>query len=81
MQQDGYSFDSSAAIAQYFTKAALPTQQETLGEIVVDILKTGRHLNRKNLCTKLLVRLEQATCPEEEEHYQALIGLLFERQS
>ena len=53
MQQDGYTFDSSAAIAQYFTKAALPTQQETLGEIVVDILKTGRHLNRKNLCTKL----------------------------
>ncbi|MBV7403171.1 regulatory protein YcgZ [Enterobacter sp. ENT03] len=81
MQQDGYSFDSSAAIAHYFNKAALPTQQETLGEIVVEILKTGRHLNRKNLCTKLLVRLEQATTLEEEEHYQALIGLLFERQS
>lgn len=81
MQQDGYSFDSSAAIAHYFSKAALPTQQETLGEIVVEILKTGRHLNRKNLCTKLLVRLEQATTLEEEEHYQALIGLLFERQS
>ncbi len=38
MQQDGYTFDSSAAIAQYFSKAALPTQQETLGEIVVEIL-------------------------------------------
>ena len=81
MQQDGCTFDSTAAIAQYFNKAALPTQQETLGEIVVEILKTGRHLNRKTICTKLLVRLEQATSKEEEKHYQALIGLLFERQS
>jgi len=80
MQQDGYTYDSTADIAHYFSKAALPTQQETLGAIVVEILKTGRHLNRKNLCTKLLVRLEQASSQEEEKHYQALIGLLFERQ-
>uniref|UniRef100_UPI00402A0A07 hypothetical protein n=1 Tax=Escherichia coli TaxID=562 RepID=UPI00402A0A07 len=46
----------------------------------ISILTTGRHLNRKNLCTKLLVRLEQATSQEEEQHYQALIGMLFERQ-
>ena len=39
----------------------------------------GRNLNRKTLCTKLLGRLEQATCVEEEGHYNALIGLLFER--
>lgn len=31
MQQKGYATDSAAAIAQYFEKAALPTQQETLG--------------------------------------------------
>jgi len=79
MQQNGYVPDSASAIAQYFTKASMPTQQETLGQIVVEILNDGRNLNRKSLCTKLLRRLDQASGPEEEGHYNALIGLLFER--
>ena len=79
MQQNGYVADSAAAIAQYFEKAALPTQQETLGEVVVEILSDGRSLNRKSLCTKLLSRLEKAEGPEEEQHYHMLLGLLFER--
>ncbi|MEJ5070831.1 regulatory protein YcgZ [Scandinavium goeteborgense] len=79
MQQNGYIPDTASAIAQYFNKANLPTQQETLGQIVVEILNDGRNLNRKSLCTKLLSRLEQASCVEEEGHYNALIGLLFDR--
>lgn len=81
MQQKGYVADSAAAIAQYFEKAALPSQQETLGQVqvVVEILSDGRNLNRKSLCTKLLSRLEKADGPEEEEHYHMLLGLLFER--
>ncbi|MDZ1773531.1 regulatory protein YcgZ [Klebsiella quasipneumoniae] len=66
--------------AQYFNKASLPSQQETLGQIVMDILNEGRHLNRKALCTKLLSRLDRARAPEEESHYQTLIGLLFADQ-
>lgn len=80
MQQNGYVADSATAIAQYFEKAALPTQQETLGQVVVvEILSDGRNLNRKSLCTKLLSRLERANGPEEEHHYHLLLGLLFER--
>lgn len=79
MQQNGYISDTANAIAHYFSKANLPTQQETLGQIVVEILTDGRNLNRKSLCKKLLGRLEKATCEEEEVHYNALIGLLFER--
>lgn len=79
MRQNGYATDSAAAIAQYFEKAALPTQQETLGQVVVEILSDGRNLNRKTLCTKLLGRLERASGPEEEQHYHMLLGLLFER--
>ena len=79
MRQNSYIPDSGNAIVQYFEKAALPTQQETLGQIVVEILSDGRHLNRKNLCTKLLSRLYKASGPEEESHYHALIGLLFDR--
>ena len=51
MQQNGYIPDTANAIAQYFNKASLPSQQETLGQIVMDILNEGRHLNRKALCT------------------------------
>ena len=70
MQQNGYIPDTANAIAQYFNKASLPSQQETLGQIVMDILNEGRHLNR----------LDRARAPEEESHYQTLIGLLFAGQ-
>ncbi|MDI9280028.1 regulatory protein YcgZ [Pantoea sp. EABMAA-21] len=79
MRQNGYTPNSSEAIAQYFNKASLPSQQETLGQIVVEILREGKNLNRKSLCTKLLRRLEISTNAEEEHHYHQLIGLLFDR--
>ena len=47
----------------------------------MDILNEGRHLNRKALCTKLLSRTDRARAPEEESHYQTLIGLLFAGQN
>lgn len=79
MQRNGVTTDSAGAISRYFAKANLPSQQETLGEIVTEILTDGRNLNRKTLCTKLLSRLERASGPEEERHYNGLIGLLFDR--
>jgi hypothetical protein len=79
MQQNNHVTNSANAITRYFTKAALPSQQETLGEIVVEILSDGRSLNRKSICTKLLRRVEGASGPEEEHHYHTLIGLLFDR--
>lgn len=79
MQQNGYLPNTAAAVTRYFNKATLPTQQATLGKIVVEILSEGRNLNRKAICTKLLSRLEQASSPEEESHYHALIGMLFDR--
>ncbi|MEC6574831.1 regulatory protein YcgZ, partial [Escherichia coli] len=74
MHQNSVTSDSAGAITRYFAKANLPTQQETLGEIVTEILKDGRNLSRKSLCAKLLCRLEQATGEEEQKHYNALIG-------
>ena len=79
MRQNGYTPNSSEAIAQYFNKASLPSQQETLGQIVVEILREGKNLNRKSLCTQLLRRLEISSNAEEEHHYHQLIGLLFDR--
>ncbi|POP43431.1 two-component-system connector protein YcgZ [Superficieibacter electus] len=68
---------TSSHLTALFTHAALPSQQQTLGAIVVDVLCSGRTLNRKAICLKLLARLEQAATREEEQHYQELIGLLF----
>ena len=65
MHQNSVTSDSAGAITRYFAKANLPTQQETLGEIVTEILKDGRNLSRKSLCAKLLCRLEQATGEED----------------
>ncbi|QKJ86026.1 Two-component-system connector protein YcgZ [Paramixta manurensis] len=81
MRQNGYAPNTENAIAQYFNQATLPSQQETLGQIVVEILKDGRNLNRKSLCTKLLRRLELASGAEEERHYHTLIGLLFSNEA
>jgi hypothetical protein len=79
MRQSGYLPDTANAISRYFNKASLPSQQETLGQIVVEILNDGRSLNRKAICTKLLHRVENASDKEEESHYHMLIGLLFDR--
>ncbi|CBG88302.1 regulatory protein YcgZ [Citrobacter rodentium] len=79
MHHNSFLAGSSNAITQYFNKANLPTQQETLGQVVVEILSDGKSLNRKSLCTKLLGRLGKATSQEEEHHYHTLIGLLFDR--
>ncbi|EMH4161534.1 two-component-system connector protein YcgZ [Pluralibacter gergoviae] len=79
MRQNGYVPDSAGAIALYFSKSALPSQQETLGQIVVEILRDGKTLSRKMLCTKLLSRLDQTDDAEQQTHYHNLIGLLFDR--
>ena len=79
MRENGYTPNTANAITQYFNKANQPSQQETLGQIVVELLREGKILNRKAICTRLLYRMEQATDQEEESRYQTLIGLLFER--
>lgn len=79
MRQFSSTPNSASDIANYFNQATLPSQQETLGKIVVEILRAGKNLNRKAICTRLLRHLELATTSEEEEHYQTLIGMLFGR--
>ena len=79
MRQICYFPDTAGAIALYFSEKAVPSQQETLGQIVVEILRDGKTLNRKMLCTKLLGRLEKAHDAEQENHYHQLLGMLFER--
>ncbi|KHD99234.1 two-component-system connector protein YcgZ [Pantoea stewartii] len=69
------------AVARYFESAALPSQQETLSQIVAEILRAGKNLNRTAVCTRLVRRIELAGSAEEEQHCRELLGLLFGRRS
>ena len=80
MRQNGHAPEAISDIARYFNQASQPSQQETLGEIVVEILRAGHNLSRKAICSKLLSRLELASTAEEESHLHELIGLLFRRE-
>lgn len=80
MRQDGSNPKTEDDISRYFSEAMMPSQQETLGQIVVEILRSGRNINRKAICSKLLRRLELASDAGEEKHYHELIGMLFGRE-
>lgn len=80
MRQNVTKFpDTASEIAHYFSMVSAPTQQETLGQIVVEILRSGKNLTRKAICSRLLRRLEVASSLEEERHYHTLISMLFVR--
>ena len=64
MRQGRNLLSTSDTITRYFNEASLPSQQEILGKIVGEILRSGRSLSRKTICTKLICRLEQANSPE-----------------
>lgn len=70
---------AESAITLYFNKNNIPSQQETLGLIVSEIIRENVQLSRMTICTKLLRRIEESSCEEEKAHYNGLIALFFER--
>ncbi|WP_075182055.1 regulatory protein YcgZ [Pantoea sp. 1.19] len=79
MRQDGYQPEAKNGMACYFNEVTQPSQQEMLGQIVLEILRAGNSLTRKAICAKLLTRLERASGTEQEKHYHDLLGLLLGR--
>lgn len=77
MLQTSQTGNLNNEVAAYFSRAAMPSQQETLGAIVVEVLRSGRTLSRKAICLRLITRLEKASSPVEEQHLQELVSLLF----
>lgn len=66
-------------VAAYFRRAAKPLQQETLGAIVIEVLRSGQPLSRKSILLRLIKRLENASTPREEQHLKELVSLLFSK--
>lgn len=79
MKRNRAPSSTDSAIALIYNKNSIPTQQETLGLIVGEILKENVQLSRMTICTKLLRRIEEASGEEEIAHYNGLIAFFFER--
>jgi len=73
MQQSNSKQNLSVMDAAHFSTEVLFSEEETMGQIVVEILTAGRNLNRKALCDKLLNRIETAKSGEQEKHYLACL--------
>lgn len=78
MQTNVHIPASISDLSAYLHSAAQPSQQAILGSVVSEIISSGRTLNRKAICSKLIGRLQHVTSPEEEQHYHALISLILD---
>ncbi|MGY6029598.1 regulatory protein YcgZ [Phytobacter sp. AG2a] len=67
---------SADTLSTWFSKATLPSQQETLGRIVVDILHSGNGLSRQLIYAKLLTQFHKAESDEAKQHFQTLLNLM-----
>ena len=56
--------------------SGVPSREETLGDIVIEILRAGECITRRTVCLKLAARLSKTDDPIVEAHLGELIGLL-----
>ncbi|WP_312950712.1 biofilm development regulator YmgB/AriR family protein [Superficieibacter sp.] len=54
----------------------MPSGEETLGAIVIELLRNGKGVSRHSICLKLAARLEQTSDPVMEVHYGELLAIL-----
>ncbi|WLI77256.1 two-component-system connector protein YcgZ [Kosakonia sp. H02] len=58
-----------------------PSTEETLGAIVIEMLREKRQVSRQSLCIKLASRIDNETDPLLEAHYGELLGLVFGKKT
>ena len=58
------------------TVSGVSSREETLGSIVIEILRAGESVTRRTVCLKLAARLSKTDDPIVEAHLGDLIGLL-----
>lgn len=74
MQHNLNSTGVNNNIAEYFSRAKLPSQQETLGSVVVGILRSGQTLNRKAVCLRLMAHLIKPSLLKKISIFSSLSG-------
>lgn len=64
----------------FFQPGCTLSQEELLGEIVIELLREKGQVSRQSLCIKLATRLDNANDPLTEAHYGDLLKLIFTRK-
>ena len=83
MRQNSLNPKAESDVSLYFSVSdqVVPSHQETMGEVVMEILKSGMTVNRQSICARLLSRMSNASHSHLEKHHHELIAMLFGRES
>lgn len=55
--------------------------EETLGAVVIEILRERQNVSRQNICVKLAARIDTATDSLLEAHYCELLALMLGKKT
>lgn len=55
--------------------------EQTLGAIVIRMLRDGRYITRQNLCIAVAECIEKNTRPDLEAHYADILRVLLTREA
>ncbi len=80
MRQNEYSKSRMSDTLFLINNVPALSQDETMGQIVVEILRAGADLNRKEICKKLVDRIELAASAEEVKYFERLILLVLKSE-
>lgn len=80
MRQNEYSKSRMSDALLLINNVPALSQDETMGQIVVEILRAGENLNRKEICKKLVDRIELAENAEDVKHFEQLILLVLKSE-
>ncbi len=56
------------------------SDDQLMGRLIVELLESGKSLNRKSICAKLLNCIELAESEQEIKRYQDLMIMVLERE-
>ncbi|MBK0092846.1 MULTISPECIES: hypothetical protein [Erwiniaceae] len=56
-------------------KVVLPSTEIMVGELVHELLRERRCVNRRAMISRLLLRLENVTCPMEAIYYAEILNM------
>ncbi|WP_156150593.1 hypothetical protein [Pantoea sp. BL1] len=56
-------------------KLVLPSTEIMVGELVHELLRERRCVNRRAMISRLLLRLENVTCPMEAIYYAEILNM------
>jgi len=59
----------------------IPSREETLGDIVMALLRSGQIISRRTICLKLIGRIEAATDPALHAHFSDVMRLILRKHS